>query len=274
MLQVTSGFVNTQGLKLHYYRAGSPGKPALVLVHGITDDGLCWEAVATELTQNFDLVMVDLRGHGKSDAPEDDYAMESMASELAGLIWALGLEKPILLGHSMGAMTSLTLAGLYPDLPRALLLEDPPPFWNPPPAQAASQQPPNPLEAWIYANKRKTSDDLRLEAHTNSPTWSEAEIDVWINSKHRYSLNIASILRSRAINAAALASLLQKITCPTLLIHADTARGALVRQEDIAKLRELIPHLRSTHIPGAGHNIRREQFQRYMEVIRQELADS
>lgn len=88
----------------------------MVLVHGITDDGLFWSPLAEVMTVNMDVIMVHVRGHGKSDAPADGYTLQTMAFDLAVLIQALGLEKPVLLGHSMGAMTALMLAGLFPDL--------------------------------------------------------------------------------------------------------------------------------------------------------------
>ena len=74
--------------------------------------------------------MVDARGHGHSDAPERGYGPAEQAEDLAGVIAALGLERPAVLGHSMGAATALVLAGTYPDVPGAILLEDPPAWWT------------------------------------------------------------------------------------------------------------------------------------------------
>jgi pimeloyl-ACP methyl ester carboxylesterase len=61
---------------------------------------------------------------------------------------------------------------------------------------------------------------------------------------------------------------LRQITCPTLLITADTERGAILTEDGAAALRALIPQLQITHISGAGHNIRREQFGRFLQVVR------
>ena len=125
-----SGFINTNGLRLHYTRTGGP-KPPLVLAHGVTDDGLCWSPVATALAPDYDVIMVDARGHGLSDAPLEGYGPIEQADNLAGLIEALDLTAPLILGHSMGAMTTLMLAARHPELPRAIALEDPPPWWDP-----------------------------------------------------------------------------------------------------------------------------------------------
>ena len=121
-----SGYVEANGLRLHYTRTGG-AKPPVVLAHGVTDDGQCWTPVAGVLAAGYDVVMVDARGHGRSDAPEHDYGPVEQAGDLARVIAGLGLQRPAVLGHSMGAATALVLAGEYPDVPGAILLEDPPP---------------------------------------------------------------------------------------------------------------------------------------------------
>ena len=123
-----SDTIQTNGIRLHVTRTGG-AKPPLVLAHGYSDDGLCWTPVAEELAMAYDVVMPDARGHGLSDAPDGDYGPLEQAADLAGVIEGLGLQRPIIVGHSMGALTALTLAGRYPALPGAIALEDPPPWW-------------------------------------------------------------------------------------------------------------------------------------------------
>src|SRR5262245_42606121 len=117
--------VEANGVRLHYTRTGGE-HPPIVLAHGFSDDGLCWTPVAKVLESEYDIIMVDARGHGRSAAPEQGYGSAEHAADLAGVIRALGLKRPAVLGHSMGAATSLVLAGSYPDLVGAILLEDPP----------------------------------------------------------------------------------------------------------------------------------------------------
>jgi len=88
-----SEFFVSHGTKLHYYRTGGQ-KPPLVLIHGITDDGLCWSPIAEVLEADYDVIMVDLRGHGKSEAPDDGYDYKTIATEVAGLITGLDLNEP------------------------------------------------------------------------------------------------------------------------------------------------------------------------------------
>lgn len=266
MSQWTAGYFVSHGTKLHYYRTGGAKLP-LVLMHGISDDGLCWTPVAEAFAENWDVVMVDLRGHGKSDAPENGYDYETMATEVAGLIEGLALVKPVVMGHSLGAMTALVLAGLYPDLPRALILEDPPAFWCKGPASQEELDIRAGMCAWFYEVKRKTRDELLETARMENPTWSEAELGPWADAKHRFSLEIARLHDPRATVPANFPELLKQITCPSLLITADPERGAILTDEDVAALQKSVPQIKREHIPGAGHNIRREQFSRYMEIV-------
>ena len=271
MLDLISADVITHGVKLHYYRTGG-NKPPMVLMHGFTDDGLCWGPVAQVLADSFDVIMVDARGHGKSEAPEDGYTLENLVTELAGLIQTLGLNKPILLGHSMGAVTSLLLAGFCPDLPRAILLEDPPPFWNISEAGSQNNEFLNSFTDWITSNKRKTRDDLLAEGRADNSNWSQAELEAWVNSKHRFSLNVTALIHPQDIVSIDFPKLVKRITCPALFISADPARGAASGEKDIAKLKELLPRLQIAHVADAGHNIRRDQFLRYMENVRRFLT--
>src|SRR3954453_6207902 len=118
-----TGKIVVNGVRFHYTRTGGK-KPAVVLAHGFSDAGLCWTPVAQALAADYDLVMVDARGHGFSDAPETGYTLTEMASDLQGVITGLGLVRPAIVGHSMGGGTTLALAGLYPDVPGAIILED------------------------------------------------------------------------------------------------------------------------------------------------------
>jgi pimeloyl-ACP methyl ester carboxylesterase len=86
-----TGFVETNGLRLHYTRTGGD-KPPIVLAHGVTDAGPCWTAVAEALATEYDAIMVDARGHGRSDAPERGYGPVEQADDLAAVITALELK--------------------------------------------------------------------------------------------------------------------------------------------------------------------------------------
>ena len=264
-----SAEIEANGLRLHYTRTGGDKWP-LVLAHGFSDDGLCWTPVARALEDDYDVIMVDARGHGQSQAAEQDYSDLDLGHDLAGVIMALGLRRPAVLGHSMGAATALALAGAHPGVPGVILLEDPPPRWVPPAADAPNEQ------AWrarmrdrITGFKTKTREELIAAQHAEMPGWSEDELSPWADAKLRVSL---SVLQRGPAPAVDWQALVRGIACPALLITADPTQGAIVADADAAALQALVPQLRVAHIADAGHNIRRDQFDRYMQVVRDFLA--
>src|SRR5689334_11621176 len=125
MTEWKEGQINANGITIHYYRSGGDKKPSILLLHGITDSGQCWPRVAVDLEGSYDTIMTDARGHGHSGASAD-FSIALLADDAAAVIRALGLEKPYVWGHSMGAITAATLAAAYPGLVRAVVLEDPP----------------------------------------------------------------------------------------------------------------------------------------------------
>src|SRR5690349_15301 len=101
----STAICETNGINIHYTRTGRSTLP-IILLHGLTANGSCWTALARALEGEYDIIMPDARGHGKSSVPEYGYRYEDHANDVVGLIRALGLSSPILIGHSMGCMTA------------------------------------------------------------------------------------------------------------------------------------------------------------------------
>ena len=120
-----SAYLNSSGLRIHYYRTGGGGPP-VIINHGAGDDGLCWMRIAQVLEKDYDVILPDARGHGKSDPGKGNYSAQARAADLLGLIESLRLDRPVVGGHSMGADTALTFAADYPHRVRGVFLEDPP----------------------------------------------------------------------------------------------------------------------------------------------------
>jgi pimeloyl-ACP methyl ester carboxylesterase len=271
MAQWLPSKVVTNGISLNYYRSGGD-KPALILCHGITDNGLCWLRVAQVLAKDYDLIMVDARGHGLSDKPERGYASSDHAADVAGLIRALGLEKPYLMGHSMGGRTVATLITTYPDLARAAILEDPPLREESDDPKVVAERR-TMLENWrdnTIAGKKQSLAQLTAAGRERSPSWAEIEFGPWAQAKHQVSPNVFQFAAGASLPWPELAG---KIACPTLLVTGDPAAGAIVTPEVAAAGARLNPKIQVAHIPGAGHNIRREQFEQFVAVVQAFLRE-
>jgi N-formylmaleamate deformylase len=266
-----SGDVAANGIRLHYTRTGGD-KPAVVLAHGVTDSGLCWSPLAEALAADYDVIMVDARGHGRSEATEGGYDPATQADDLAGLIEALGLRKPAVLGHSMGAATALVLAGNHPDVLGAILLEDPPAWWTPWYETVDARERVAGMREQAIARQAMTREALIAEQRERTPTWSDDELEPWADAKQCISLNVLSVFERDNPLAVDWPAVLRRIICPALLIVADPELGGIVTTESAALLKEFVPQLEVAHIAEAGHSIRRDQFARYVDVVRGFLA--
>lgn len=106
--------VTVNGIELHYDRVGS-GSPVLLL-HGLGSSARDWENQVDHFASSHDLVIPDLRGHGRSSKPAGPYSIESFSSDVAGLIEQLDLAPLPIVGISLGGMVGFQLAADRPDL--------------------------------------------------------------------------------------------------------------------------------------------------------------
>ena len=263
----TEGYVMANGIRLHYWRTGGADKTPLVLAHGSSDDGLCWTNLAKELQDGYDIIMFDARGHGLSDPPTASDPQDVQVEDLAGLIKELKLEKPILMGHSMGSASVAQFAAKYPDVARAVILEDPA-LVRPAPGAAPAAAPLSPEERQrnILERNNRSEEELIAGCLKSSPKWGRSECEVWAPSKRRHHPKTALVN-----NAArpAMSDLFTRISAPTLILKAD-AQGDLRKQNE-----EVAGRLKSgriVHITGAGHNVRREGKEQTLQVLREFLG--
>ncbi|MEE9417515.1 MAG: alpha/beta hydrolase [Acidimicrobiales bacterium] len=103
--------IGANDTSLNWQRSGA-GQPVM-LVHGITESSTTWDPVAERLSKHFDVIVVDLRGHGSSGTA-DDYGLAAMAGDLAAVISDCGIEPPHLVGHSLGGAVVSTAAAAFP----------------------------------------------------------------------------------------------------------------------------------------------------------------
>jgi haloacetate dehalogenase len=106
------------GVMLSVQMAGNG--PALILLHGFPQNGMCWANIAPKLAQHFRVIIPDLRGYGQSSAPPDDaghtaYSKRQMARDVVAVMDGLGLAQAMVLGHDRGARVSYRLALDHPE---------------------------------------------------------------------------------------------------------------------------------------------------------------
>lgn len=260
-------FVNS--VRLHYYRTGHGDKPALVLVHGFSDNGLCWTPTARDLEADFDVIMPDMRGHGLSERVQPGDKVD-MAADVAELIHSLGLTRPIMVGHSMGAMITYQIGVRFPELVSALVLEDPP-WWLSPRAQPLPLRRPaeNPIAQWAKSLSNQTLDELFVQYRKEHPNWPEELLRPMCESKKQLDQTIVDIMTDRMHSQEVhWLTIIQQIAHPILLFAANPELGGIVTPDVVAKVRELNPKVRIVSFPDVGHLIRFDTYTAFMDALR------
>jgi pimeloyl-ACP methyl ester carboxylesterase len=268
MANWSSGDVVVNGIRIHYYRTGG-GKPPVVLSHGFSDNGLCWTRAAKALEKDYDLIMPDARGHGLSDAPREGYDDENRAADLAGLIQALELSQPALIGHSMGAATTAMTAIRYPERVGCIVLEDPAWF-----DEDSPRARPRMDFAQIIEQKSQPLQEIIAFGRKRAPTWDELDLVPWAEAKQQLSPNVVAAMRRKRTPWS---EIVPQIQCPTLLVTGDPeaeASGRAIVTPQVAKqIAAMNANIRVVRLDGAGHSIRRMRFEGYVQAVTEFLAE-
>jgi pimeloyl-ACP methyl ester carboxylesterase len=242
------------------------GKDKLVMAHGATDYGLNWTTLTKDLQSAYDIYMVDARGHGYSDPPTSAATGDTGVEDLLGFLRALRIEKPILMGHSMGAASTMRLAAAYPDIPRAVILLDPglgarpaAPVTAPRPGALVMSGEPEKL----VAQNNRPYEELLAQCGRESPKWDLLDCQYWAVSKRLYHGSYSSPAQAGPPRANATETL-GKITAPVLILKADAPPEIRKANEEVAKA---LKNGKLVHIDGAAHNLHHDQRQRTLAEV-------
>ena len=96
----------------------------VLCIHGITANCRCWDVMAEAITPDHRVVAMDLRGRGLSESPPTGYSIEHHCRDIRKLLDDLGLERAVLMGHSLGAFISLAFGAQYPERIDRIILVD------------------------------------------------------------------------------------------------------------------------------------------------------
>lgn len=246
---------------IRYQRAGQ-GTP-LILAHGFSDNGDCWKAFAVPLMARYDVILIDARNHGQSDKPRQGNGAIDQANDVKELITQLGLVKPVVMGHSMGAQMAMHAAGLFPELLQAVVMEDPPMFPDVVSTAAEIEAGKTRRDSWIDSLKALTHEQLVLRCIAENPSWRAEELHHWAESKHQFGF-VNDHEPARTIHWQ---KLIPQIGVPALLIGADPSKGSIVPATAAAEARTLSAHIEVALVRNVGHCIRREAPLQYAAVV-------
>jgi len=276
------GMVVANEIEQHYFRTGGD-HPALVLLHGFTENALSWLRVAKALERDYVVVLVDARGHGLSGGPETGYSQELLTHDVIELMRALSLHRPALWGHSNGALTAADVAANAPELVSAVALEDPP--WGDSPAQfsmPSSGGEPWPgftrwydgWIAWHQVLRNQTLEERIASSQGYLPpgagNWPRDEMALYLEGQAQFNLDVLKFVPFVPMRTP-WRETVERIECPILLLTGNSERGAMVTPEEAQKIAAAWRQGQHVSFPEAGHFLHRElqgeQFDRLVSVV-------
>ena len=244
MTSWVDGVCETNGSQTHYIRTGG-SKPSVVLLHGLMGSGATWTPLARALEAGFDVVMPDARGHGRSSAPKPGHGYNDLASDVVALITGLDLMRPVLVGHSMGAMTATIAAGSS-DLDLAGLILVDPTFLD---AERQQQVWESDVAGQHGEALTRLRSELLAEARARHPHRSAEIVELQVDARLRTHMNTFDVHRPPNPEYR---HLIGELELPILLIIGDTP---VVSPEIAAELSAINSHVQIEQIPNAGHGL-------------------
>ena len=264
-------------LRLHVLEWGDPSKPTIVLLHGGNQSAHSWDLVALHLADRFHIIAPDQRGHGDSEWARDaDYGPDQMASDALQLIDEWGIERPIVIGHSMGGMVTMRLTARAPGLPRAVVLVD----VGPEVSQRGAEQ----IRNFVVRNVEfEHLDEFidRVAAYDPFRSREHMERTARYNLVHRsdgkYVAKSDRILhdpdfRRTGADRRDVAEGFQRFTGPTLLVRG--ASSNILEAGAAARFVAGLPNARLAEVPDCGHNVHSQNTTGFIDAVSGFLLDA
>ncbi len=262
------GHVRSDGASLRYFRSGGD-LPPLVFVHGFTDHALYFTRVANALASAWDVIAYDARGHGASERVSDRFDDETRVADLVAVVHQLALDRPAMIGHSMGGATIALAIAQHHGLSRGVVLEDP--AWSERTDEEIAAQRDLRTKyfadwrAWVADMQAMPRDRALAQRTTDEPNWSPVDVDVSLDGRLQFQVSLFDYF---PLERSPWRRLVPLFDCPTLLlIGGEASRGAIVSQADAEEAVRLNPLVAWAKIPGAGHHIKYDRFDDYLDEV-------
>jgi 3-oxoadipate enol-lactonase len=233
--------IKINDIELAYTRRGK-GTP-LVLLHGYPLDHHLWDDVAPLLEDTFDLILPDLRGFGQSTTIASPFTMDDYASDIAGLLDHLGIQKAAIVGHSMGGYVALAFARLYPERVSGLGLV----------SSQVLADPPDRKEGRYKSAAEVSEKGIGGVVETMTPKFTSDEDLQTLARETMERQRPAAFIGALKAMAERMdsTSLLSSFKFPMVIIHGED--DALIPIDRAREVKNAIPQAHLVELNGAGH---------------------
>ena len=269
-VQPESSYIEVNELRLHYLDWGGTSDVPALAFHGFALNCHSWDEVAHALSGRVRVRAFDQRGHGLSDrAPKlEDYTRDHMVSDIEGIISALHLSRPVVIGHSMGGMNSMTFAARHPEKVRALVLVDVGPEVSVDGASEVANFVAGPyelesLDAWVEHTHRyypwRSKERIRERLAVSLRPTEDGKLAKQYDARFRE--GFGGVVRGRD----KLWDVARGLRCPTLLVHGGAS--PVLPRALAEKFARAVKDVRLVSIPGAGHSVAGDKPEEFIQAV-------
>lgn len=256
-----SRWVRSAELRLHVLDYGGE-LPPVVILPGITSPAICMDFVARRLTDLVRPIVVDVRGRGLSD-DGDGYDLDAYAEDTEAVIGGLALDRPVLLGHSMGArIAALTAARAKVPLRGTVLVD--------PPTSGPGRDPyPTTLDMFLAQLAQARNGTTADEVAQSWPRWPRREQELrarWLASCSEDAI----VATHRGFETEDFFATWPKVPAPTVFVYG--AQSPVVPAASVREAEQTNPHAELVEVPSAGHMVFWDNPDVAMESVRGALS--
>ena len=268
-------FVDANGLRFHYLEWGDPASPAVLMLHGVSQQAHSWDFISLPLSPHYHVLALDQRGHGDSEWADDaDYSLDAMQADLDAIVPALGLDgdKFHLMGHSMGGRNSFVWASRHPESLKSLTIVD-----TGPETVARGRQ--------RIQRFQKLPDNLdtleefadRIQEYTGrtrEQVLGALKYSIRQGADGKWTWKYDRVIRDRGRqdgpwSPEQLWECWRRIQCPTLVTRGD--RSDVFADETLQRMGQEIADCKTVTISNAGHLVQGDNPQEFLAAARSHL---
>jgi pimeloyl-ACP methyl ester carboxylesterase len=239
------------GVRLACRDWGGPGQP-IVLLHGLAGHAGEWDMLARSLSSRYRVVAVDQRGHGASERYPRDVSRAAYVADVIAVVEQLELQRPVLVGQSLGGHTAMLTAAAHLGLVRALVLVE------------AGPGGPNPnaptdigkwLDSWPIPFSSREAAAAFLGGGPVGAGWAAGLEEVEDGWRPRFDRDV--MVRSLTENAQrSFRHEWEQVACPILIV---LAQSSFISAQEADQMLQQRPATMAMSIPGTGHDLHLEQ---------------
>ena len=270
--------VTARGLNFHYQEWGDPLATPVLMLHGFGVSGHMFDEFAQRMQKDYHLIALDQRGHGDSQwAKDGDYSRDAFVADVEAVRQALGLERFILIGHSMGGLNAVSYTTQHPQRVRALILVD----VGPESAREGVDnivrftRGPDDLEFDQFVemahrfNQRRSIENIRERMRHRLKPSENGKFTWKFDSRFRQQDNGLKI--GSELSNDETWQLFRQVSVPTLLIRG--AESDVLTKDVAARAEREMQHARLVVVPNAGHSVPGDNPDDFTAAVRTFLGD-